>query len=417
MSLTTLFTLHITADVQPSCLTYFSVFTTLRERPLYNALTGLAWGFGAILGPVIGGAFSVDQNATWRWAFYINLPIAGALAPAYVWLFPSHQPEPDLSVRTKFANIDWLGALLNAAFFVLLVVALTFSGSSWAWNSPGAIAVWVMFGVSAIAYALQQVFAIFTTPQHRIFPLHLLKSRTMVLLYLATACAASALSVCLYYTPLFFQFTKGDSALKAAVRLLPFIIPNIFAMMFNGALMPVVKRYTPWYFAAGILILVGGCLLFQVTPETHTAAIYGFEVLTGFGSGLVFQVAYSVAAAKLSGPDIAAGIGFFNVAQIGSISIALAIAGVVFQNVGFSNLKNALAGYNIPEEALRGALAGAESTLASASDSNVPMLVTRAVVKTISTEYALQIAAGALMVVTAALMRWEKIDLDVAAGA
>lgn len=56
-------------------LAYISIFTTLRERPIYNALIGLFWGAGAILGPVVAGAFS-ESSSTWRWAFYINLPLA-----------------------------------------------------------------------------------------------------------------------------------------------------------------------------------------------------------------------------------------------------------------------------------------------------------------------------------------------------
>jgi len=62
-----------------SALTYISVYTTLKERPLYNALIGLSWGIGAILGPVIGGAFADNPSTTWRWAFYINLPLAAGM--------------------------------------------------------------------------------------------------------------------------------------------------------------------------------------------------------------------------------------------------------------------------------------------------------------------------------------------------
>lgn len=62
-------------------LTYISIFTPLATRPIYNALIGLCWGTGCILGPLIGGGFAVS-SATWRWAFYINLPLAAALSPS-----------------------------------------------------------------------------------------------------------------------------------------------------------------------------------------------------------------------------------------------------------------------------------------------------------------------------------------------
>src|ERR1700682_2025475 len=100
--------------MRDSALTYISVFTTLRERAIYNALIGLAWGAGAILGPVVAGAFA-GSSATWRWAFYITLPLAAGellspprnpsltvssilvTAPIYIWLFPRYNPQPNAS--------------------------------------------------------------------------------------------------------------------------------------------------------------------------------------------------------------------------------------------------------------------------------------------------------------------------------
>ena len=384
----------------------------MHQGPRSNGANSEMLGIGAILGPVIGGSFAVNTSTTWRWAFYINLPLAGALAPSYVFLFPKFNPNPHMNNVRKLARLDWMGAFLNAAIFVLLVMALTFSGSSWAWSSPGSIVFWVLSGVSLIAFAVQQGFALFTSREMQLFPVHFLRSRTMVLLYLATAATSTAMGLCLYYTPLFFQFSRNDSALKAAVRLLPYIFPNVFGMMLSGALLPKLKWYAPWYTFSGILLLVAGCLQNQVTITTHTAAIYGFEVMTGFGAGMAFQIAYSVAASKLTGPDIARAIGFINVSQIGSMAIALAIAGTIFQNVGFNNLKSMLAGYGFPDAELKGALAGAESALATSKDPRVPQLLVEAVIKTIATDYILQIVGGALVVLTSLLMRWERIELD-----
>jgi hypothetical protein len=216
-------------------LTYVATFTSLKERPLYNALIGLCWGTGCILGPIVGGGFS-ESSATWRWSFYINLPLALAVSPIYFFLFPGHNPEPSRTTLAKLKTIDWAGAVLNASTFTLFIIVLSFAGSSWAWKSGGVIALWVVFAVSLVSYMFQATFSILTTPERRLYPVQFLKSRTLVLMYLGTAAAATCLAVTIYYIPIFFQFTKGDSAIKAAVRLLPFVALNVFATMFSGAL-------------------------------------------------------------------------------------------------------------------------------------------------------------------------------------
>lgn len=238
----------------------------------------------------------------------------------------------------------------------------------------------------------------------------------MLFLFFTTASAASAVAVTLYYIPLFFQFTKGDTALQACVRLLPFILPYVFSIMFSGGLLPVFGRYAPWYLPAGILMLIGGVLMFLVSTTTKTAAFYGFEILIAIGSGLVFQTGYAVAAAKAHRGGIASSIGFINVAQIGSISIALAIAGTIFQNLGYVKLHEALAGYGFSETELRSILAASKSVIFQRGDPRVQQLAIGAVVDTMSETYALVIAAGAITLASACFMRWEKLDLEPTAG-
>ena len=334
-------------------------------------------------------------------------------APIYIWLFPRYNPQPKTSAGRKLAQIDWVGATLNAMTFVLFMVVLTFSGSTWRWNTSGPITLWVMFGLSLISYVLQQTFSILTTPDRRLFPVHFTKRRTLMLMYFATAAASTAMAVSIYYVPLFFQFTKGDTALEAAVRLLPFIILFVFSVMFAGALLPIFGRYVPWYFPAAIFMLVGGSLMYRVKPTTHTAAIYGFEVLIAIGTGLIFQTGYSVAAAKVDpAKDVPASIGFINVAQIGSIAIALSISGALFQNLGYRYLSHALASYDFPEVVVRSALAGVQSAVLSHEGPVVRRLAIDAIVMTIDKLYALVIAAGALTLVSACFMRWEKLKLE-----
>jgi hypothetical protein len=275
---------------------------------------------------------------------------------------------------------------------------------------------WVVFGVALLSYIVQQYFNILTTPERRLFPIHFLKSRTMIVLYTGTAAAATAVFAGVYYIPLFFQFTHGDSAIRAAIRLLPFITVTIFFVMFTGGLLPKIGRYSPFYIISGVLLIVGGSLMHTVDLNTKTSAIYGYEVLMAIGAGITMQIAYSVAVVKVKSHDIQNAIGFINVAQIGTIAISLSIAASIFQNRGYINLRDALQGYGFSEQELRGALAGAQSAVLMGGDSVVKAKAIAAIVKTLESIWILTIVAGAVSLVSGVAMKWEKLDLEVAAA-
>jgi hypothetical protein len=114
----------------------------------------------------------------------------------------------------------------------------------------------------------------------------------MVILHIITACASTAMFIAIYYVPLMFQFSRGDSGLESAVRLLPFIVvPSLF-IMGSGAFFPLVGYYIPFFILGGIFILIGGAFMFTVKVTTSTSFIYGFTVLIAIGAGLTAQVGY-----------------------------------------------------------------------------------------------------------------------------
>jgi MFS family permease len=396
-------------------LNYISVFTSMRERTLYTALTGLVWGTGTILGPVVGGGFAIS-GATWRWSFYINLVIAAVSAPALLLCVPNYQPPAPGSFLTRLRQMDWLGITLNAAMYVTFVLALTFGGGQWAWGDGREIAMLVVFGVITFTFVVTQYFAVLTTKERRIFPGHLLRHRNLIFLYIGTACAATALFVAAYYIPLFFQFAQNDSAIKAAVRLLPFIITAIFFIMLNGALMPVVGYYMPWYFISGVFLIIGGSLMYTIDATTSTSKIYGYSVLMAVGAGVSQQLGYSVAAAKVKPQDVPAAIGFINTAQLGSIVIALSISGSVFQNVAFKNLKDALSEKGFSIQDIRGAIAGTQSAIFESGSHEIRDMAINAIIDAMDKVYALVIAAGALALVVSLFMKREKLFMAPVAG-
>ncbi|KAL2069222.1 hypothetical protein VTL71DRAFT_15560 [Oculimacula yallundae] len=389
---------------------YISMFVTADKRPFYTALIGTFWGLGAILGPVIGGAFA-QSKATWRWAFYLNLVFGAVTAPIYIFWFPRYGSFRHAKILPRIKDLDWLGALLNAATFSLFVTSCTLSGSPWPWSSGSIITLWTMTGVITVLYVLQQWTAFLTTKENRIFPVWCLKSRTLLLLFIGTAGTSSILNVDIYYLPLFFQFTTGISPMDTAVRLLPFVCSIIFFTMLCGVMLPKFNVYAGWYVASGILAVVGGVPLMRITSATPQNNIYGFEVLAGAGCGISFQAAYAIALVKSTPEKAASVLTFINLAQLGGAALSLAIAGSVFHNTGFNTMQTALSGRGYNSSDIRDALGGGYSAIISDSSLEVRTLASNAIADTLAKVYILSMVGGAAVLVAGVLMRWEKVKL------
>lgn len=119
--------------------------------------SGLVWGLGTVLGPVVGGGFELY---TWRWAFYINLLFGAILLPTYLFAIPSNDPLPGTSRWRKLASFDWVGTVLSVGAFTTLVMAINFGGTLYPWNSGQTIALFIVSGALWIIFGLQQGFEI-----------------------------------------------------------------------------------------------------------------------------------------------------------------------------------------------------------------------------------------------------------------
>jgi MFS family permease len=390
-------------------LQYYSVMTTEKERGFYMSLIGVFWGLGAILGPVIGGAFSVSA-ATWRWAFYINLVIGGISAPAFFLYLPSIRPMPKVSIRARLISIDFVGFILGAGMWISFLLAFTMAGGQWPWNDGRTIGTFVAFGVVLVLYVLQQYFAIFTTPARRAFPVHLLRDRTQVLLYVVTAAGTTTLYVVVYYIPLFFQFVNDDEALMAAVRLLPFVVVGVTVNLVSGTLLHLIKVYMILYVTASVFLLVGGGpLMVYLDPSSTTGLVYGLSILVAVGTGLSMVTGYTVATLTLKPEDVGAGLKLQNVSQIGGQVIALAFAGQIYQSTAIKYLTTALAGNNYSEKEIRSAVAGSQSALLKELDGELRDRAIEAITHAMQMTFVLIPVAGAVMLIAAVCMKREKL--------
>lgn len=317
---------------------------------------------------------------------------------------------------SKLREMDWLGVLLNAALYATFTIAFGQGGSVWPFGDYRFIVTIIFFGMVLFTFITTQYFAVFTTRERRIFPAQFLQHRSLILLYIGTACSVTGLFVGVYFIPLFFQFAHGDTAIMAAVRLLPFVCVAITFIMLNGALMPAFGYYKPWYVVSGVFLIIGASLMNNIDSNTDASKIYGYSVLIAIGAGSTLQSAYSIAAAKVSPEEIPAAIRFMNHAQLGSIVIALSISGTVFQNTALSNLRTALAGSGFTEEEIASAVAGTQSIVFQRGSEAIKAAALRAIIQAMDNVFVLVITAGALVLVSSVFMKREKLFLKIVAG-
>ncbi|KAG8533219.1 uncharacterized protein KY384_002002 [Bacidia gigantensis] len=394
-------------------MTLLSVTTTEHERPMYIGLTGVTWGLGTVLGPIIGGAFT-DSSAGWRWAFYLNLVIGAIFAPVWLFLLPRFDPRPGVPLRERYRNIDYTGTILICGAYVSGIFAIDFGGNLYAWNSGRIIALFVISGILFIAFGSQQGLKILTDKENRIFPVEFLRSRTMLILFAATASASTATFIPIYFVPLFFQFARNASALSAGVHLLPFVVFLVFFCVANGGIMSANGYYMPWFLVGAVLTVIGDACLYTINEGSSTGKLYGYTILAGAGAGSFVQAGFSVAQASVDPKLIPVAIGFITCAQVGGATISLAIANSIFLNGSVKDITKLL-----PDESVKkvqGAVAGASSALFEQLDPDLRHQVIVAIVDNMKKVYILGITAGALVVILSVLMKREKLFMKPAAA-
>ena len=386
-----------------------STFTTIKERPAYLGLTGLCWGGGTVLGPVIGGAFA-DSSATWRWAFYINLCIGGVMAPVWLFLVPSSDPQKGTPFSRRLRTLDYLGFILFIGACVSGIMAISFGGALYEWGSGQIIGLFVCSVVLWIIFGVQQSFRILTSSEHQLFPVQFVLNWELDLLFAQAASTISCAFVPIYFIPLFFSFVHNEKALDAGIRLLPFIFLMVAATIANGIIMGKTGWYMPWYLAGGLFIIAGSSLFYTIDINTTTSANYGYSVLLAIGSGSISQASISVAQAKVKPSDLASITQFIGFGQIGGITLALAIANCIFINRSIIGIERVIP--TASKTDVIAAISGAGSSFLDSLDAVTRENVLKAIVAAISDTYIMVIAAGCFTVVLSLFMKRERLFID-----
>ncbi|KAL8910614.1 MAG: hypothetical protein Q9171_004108 [Xanthocarpia ochracea] len=387
-------------------LTFFSVVTTPKERPMYISLITPVWGIGTVLGPIVGGVLA-ESRVGWRWGFYINLFMFIAAAPVMLFLLPSLNFAQELSTKQKLAKIDWLGLFLWTGWSIAFLMALIFGGTLFPWESYSEIILWVFVGVLTIGLVLAHKMHPFVQVEDRLYPGHMLRNWRLGILQVAIFSAPAAVYIPIYYIPLFFQFAKGETPVEAAVRLLPFVLTIAAVSIVNGFFMSKLGYYMPWFLGGSILAVIGGALMYTVKINTSISVIYGYTVLLGLGGGCFLMSAFGCVSAVVDASDVFNAIGVLSLVQCIGITFFPAISGCIFQNLGANYITSYLpADFDGSRTAI---LAGASSPEFQSFSEDLQAQVAQAIVSAMSKLYTMTIVAGGLTAILSPFLGFGKV--------
>jgi len=305
---------------------------TPRERGKWQGLTGGVWGLSAIIGPTLGGW--ITQNASWRWVFYVNLPIGIVAMLVLIFLMPT------LRGKAKNISIDYIGAALLVLGTVPLLLGFTWAGTQYDWLSPQIIGLFVGAVIALTAFIVYEAWLERRGGQPIIEP-GLFKNSVFSVSTLVTMIFGMGLFGSIFFIPLFVQGVIGTSATNSGLILTPLLLTSVVGSVVSGQLVSRLGRYK-WIAILGMVVSVAGTWLLvrldvNATNNDVLLAMLVLGLGLGFGMALYTLIVQNALPTKIG--QATAALTFFR--QIGG-TIALAAMGSVMTSAYLPAFQKAL---------------------------------------------------------------------------
>ncbi|KAK0772919.1 hypothetical protein LTS16_024031 [Friedmanniomyces endolithicus] len=297
---------------------------SMRERVLYLGLTEVLWAIAGGIGPLIGGAFT--QLVTWRWCFWVNLPICGTTFILLFCFLDVHNPRTGFS--EGLAAIDWFGTLSILGVIIMLLLGLDFGGAVFPWSSPTVICL-IVFGIVMIGVFL---FSEKKLAKYPLIPLAMFKDPSNLAIFVIGATQGICYIPAEYYLPLYFQSAKQASPLRSGVLILPITVCEGAFGILSGVIMHQTGRYREVMWAGVFLILIGTGLYISIGADSSIPKLVGFMIIGGSGCGLLFEAPVIAIQNTVSQADTATATAAFGMIRNIATSISIVLGGVIFQN-------------------------------------------------------------------------------------